>query len=76
MGFDVDDTPVPIICLVAGTAENMQRIQRELMERGIAIAYMAAYSGLGPEGGLRIAVFATHTEAMIQQFLDELRRVV
>ena len=74
MGFDVDDTPVPIVCLVIGTAENMQRIQRELMARGIAIAYMAAYSGLGPEGGLRLAVFATHTETMIRQLLDELRR--
>ena len=76
LGFDLDDTPVPIVCLVAGSAENMQRIQRELMECGIAVAYMAAYSGLGPEGGLRIAVFATHTAAMIGQFLDQLRRLV
>ena len=76
MGFDVDPTPVPIICLTIGTAENMQRIQRELMARGIAVAYMAAYSGLGTEGGLRIAVFATHTESMIQQLLDEMRRLV
>ena len=76
MGFDVDDTPVPIVCLVVGTAENMQRIQRELMARGIAVAYMAAYAGLGPEGGLRLAVFATHTEAMIRQLLDELRQLV
>ncbi len=76
IGFDVDHTPVPIVCLIAGTAENMRRIQRELMGRGIAVAYMAAYSGLGTEGGLRIAVFATHTEAMIQQLLDELRRLV
>lgn len=76
MGFNVDDTPVPIACLVVGNAENMQRIQRELMARGIAIAYMAAYTGLGPEGGLRIAVFATHTEQMIGQLLNELRRLV
>jgi 7-keto-8-aminopelargonate synthetase-like enzyme len=75
MGFEVNDTPVPIICLVVGNAENMQRMQRELMERGIAIAYMPAYAGLGAEGGLRIAVFATHTEAMIGQLLDELRRL-
>lgn len=76
MGFDVDDTPVPIICLIAGDAENMQRIQRELMGRGIAVAYIAAYSGLSVTGGIRIAVFATHTEAMIRQLLDELRRLV
>jgi 7-keto-8-aminopelargonate synthetase-like enzyme len=76
MGFDVDDTPVPIICLVLGDAANMRRIQQELMRRGIAVAYMAAYSGLPAAGGLRIAVFATHTEEMIQRFLDELRQVV
>jgi len=75
LGFEVDQTPVPIACLIAGTAENMQRIQRGLMDRGIAVAYMAAYAGLGAEGGLRIAVFATHTEAMIQQLLDELKRL-
>jgi hypothetical protein len=45
------------------------------MRRGIAVAYIASYSGLSAAGGLRIAVFATHTEDMIQRFLDELRRL-
>jgi 8-amino-7-oxononanoate synthase len=75
IGFDVDDTPVPIICLTVGDAANMQRIQRELMGRGIAVAYIASYSGLGAAGALRIAVFATHTEDMIRRLLDELGRV-
>ena len=75
IGFEVDDTPVPIICLEVGDAENMRRIQQELMRRGIAVAYMAAYSGLSAAGGLRIAVFATHTEQMIQRLLEELRQV-
>ena len=76
MGLQTDDTPVPIICLTVCQAENMRRIQRELMKRGIVIAYMAAYSGLGPEGALRLAVFATHTGEMIRQLLDELRRLL
>jgi len=76
MGLDADDTPVPICCLTVGDAENMRRIQQALMEQGIAIAYMAAYSGLGPEGALRVAVFATHTEEMIGQLLDALRPLV
>jgi 8-amino-7-oxononanoate synthase len=76
LGFGVDDTPVPIICLEIGDAENMRRIQQHLLRRGIAIAYMPAYSGLTAAGGLRIAVFATHTEEMIQRFLDELRQAV
>jgi 8-amino-7-oxononanoate synthase len=76
MGLEADHTPVPIVCLTVGVAENMQRIQRELMQRGVVIAYMAAYSGLGPEGALRLAVFATHTGEMIEQLLDELRRLI
>jgi 8-amino-7-oxononanoate synthase len=76
MGLDVDDTPAPIICLTLGTADAMQRIQRELADRGIMVAYLPAYSGLGPEGALRLAVFATHTDAMIRRLLDELGPLV
>ncbi len=76
MGLDTDDTPVPICCLSVGDAANMRRIQQTLMEQGIAIAYMAAYSGLGPEGALRVAVFASHTEEMIRQLLDALRGTI
>ena len=75
MGLDVEDTPVPIVCLVLGTAGAMRRIQDELQRHGILVAYMAAYSGLGPEGALRLAVFANHTEAMIDEFLDRFRQL-
>lgn len=76
LGFETDDTPVPIACLTVGNAANMRRIQSELAARDIMIAYFAAYSGLGPEGALRIAVFATHPQEMIGRLLDELGRVV
>jgi 8-amino-7-oxononanoate synthase len=76
MGLEVDDTPVPIVCLTFGSAENMQRIQRELMHREICIAYKATYAGLGPEGAIRLAVFSTHTHEMIEQLLEELQRLV
>jgi len=76
LGLPADDTPVPIACLQFGNAANMRRIQEELMRRGILIAYMPTYSGLGPEGALRLAVFATHTEAMIGQLLDALGQLL
>ena len=76
LGFDVADTPVPYVGLVAGDAANMQRIQRQLMERGIAVAYLATYSSVGTEGALRIAVFATHTDAMIDRLLENLAAVL
>ncbi len=73
MGHAVQDTPVPIICLELGDAANMRRIQQALMERDIAIAYASSYSGVGPQGALRIAVCAAHTDAMIDQLLAALR---
>ena len=76
LGLPADDTPVPIVCLQLGDAATMRRIQEELMGRGILIAYMPTYSGLGPEGALRLAVFATHTEAMIGQLLDALGQLL
>ncbi len=42
------------------------------MRRGMLIACMPRHSGLSPQGALRLAVFATHTEAMINHLLDEL----
>ena len=76
LGLETDDTPAPIVCLSIGDADNMRHIQAELAKRGIMIAYMAAYSGLGPEGALRVAVFATHTDEMIEQLLDELQALL
>ena len=76
LGIETDDTPVPIVSLDVGDAVAMQRIQRELAARGIMTAYMAKYSGLGPEGALRLAVFATHTKQQIDRLLDELARLL
>jgi 7-keto-8-aminopelargonate synthetase-like enzyme len=76
MGLAIDDSPVPIICLCLASAARMQRIQNDLMHQGILIAYFHVYSGIGPEGALRIAVFANHTEEMLRQLLDGLRRAL
>ena len=76
LGLPCEQTPSPIVCLRLGTAEQMRGIQAGLMARGILVAYMAAYSGLGTEGALRLAVFATHTAEMIDQLLDALRGLI
>jgi 8-amino-7-oxononanoate synthase len=69
----VEDLPTPMIALELENAELMQSVQQELMRQGIAIAYFKAYSGIGPSGALRIAVFATHTTEMIDQLVAALR---
>lgn len=74
LGFDVDDIPTPVIGLSLGNESNMQRIQQRMADDGVLIAYAKEYSGLGPDGGLRIAVFATHTKEDLRDLSDCLSR--
>jgi len=76
LGLDVPDSPVPVIPLHLGEAGHMRAIEQELIRRGIFVPYMSRYAGLPPEGVLRLAVFATHTPAMIERLLDELAKVL
>jgi 7-keto-8-aminopelargonate synthetase-like enzyme len=76
LGLAVDDWPTPIIGLSIGNGENMRRIHHELRQAGIIVPYFDAYSAAGPAGVLRIAVFATHTQEMLDRMLAELRRVL
>jgi 8-amino-7-oxononanoate synthase len=76
LGLQVDLSPVPICCLTIGSAENMQRIQQTLMQQDIMIAYKGSYSGLGSAGALRIAVFATHSDTMIETLVDAIGRTL
>jgi 8-amino-7-oxononanoate synthase len=73
LGLTVDDTVIPIVSVDLGDAARMRLVQERLMaEAGIAIAYNAAYSGVGPNGLLRIAVMATHTHEMIDRLIGSL----
>ncbi len=74
LGLTVDDWPTPIVGLEIGTGQNMQRIHDGLREAGIIVPYFAAYSGSGAAGRLRIAVFATHTDEMLDRLVEELRK--
>ncbi len=76
LGVKVTDAPTPIVCIATGDDRDMQRVQKQLMNQGIAIAYFTSYSGSGPGGALRIALFADHTEAQIRQLLLELERAL
>ncbi len=76
LGHSVESWPTPIIGLTIGSSENMRRIHDELRLAGIIVPYFGAYCGSGPAGRLRIAVFATHTEEMLDRLLSELRRML
>jgi 7-keto-8-aminopelargonate synthetase-like enzyme len=75
MGFDQDDTPVPVAAWTLKTAEEMDRVQAEVMRRGIAIQ-RTDYVGAGPGGVLRAVVFANHKPEQIARMLNELKSLV
>lgn len=76
LGLDVEDWPTPILCIRIGDGDRMARLQRDLLERGIAIAHSRNYAGVDAEGALRIAVFADHTPAMIERLVDTMRTLL
>jgi len=75
LGFDVGDTPMPIVTWTLGSAEEMKKVQKELLDKGIAVAYLK-YVGAPAGGVLRASIFSTHTDAHIDQLLAELEKRV
>ena len=75
MGFDQDDTPVPVAAWVLKKGEDMDRVHAELIKRGIAIQ-RTRYVGAGPHGALRAVVFANHKPDQIDRMLQELKSLV
>ena len=76
LGWPLADTPVPIICLGARPGLDLARIQAELFERDICVAHVTRYSSTPAGGALRIAIFATHTEAQIDRLVAEIGRLL
>lgn len=75
MGFDQDDSVIPIAAWTLKTAEDMDRVHAELMNRGIAIQ-RTHYVGTGQNGALRAVVFADHKPEQISRMLTELKSLV
>jgi glycine C-acetyltransferase/8-amino-7-oxononanoate synthase len=75
MGIPVGDSPLPIAAWTLDSAEEMDRIQRALMDRGICIQ-RAYYPGAGAWGALRIVVFSSHTAGQIDRLLGELKSLL
>jgi len=76
LGWPLADTPVPIVCLAARPGLDLARIQAGLFERDLCIAHVTRYSSTPPGGALRIAIFATHTEAQIDRLITEIGALV
>ena len=75
-GWEVEDSPSPVICLRGGPEVSLERIRSELFRQGIAIELVRSYPSAPPGGGLRIAACAGHTIEQIERLLDAIRRAL
>jgi 8-amino-7-oxononanoate synthase len=75
LGFDIEDTPVPIVAWALKTAADMKRVQAALLAKGIAVAYLK-YVGAPAGGVLRATVFSVHAPEQIDRLLGELKKLV
>ncbi|MGE5342582.1 MAG: aminotransferase class I/II-fold pyridoxal phosphate-dependent enzyme [Candidatus Omnitrophota bacterium] len=79
LGFVVNHTPVPIICLNTNQKSfNAERIQQELFENNIAVAHVpeGVYTSVPKGGALRISIFSAHTHEQIDHLIDAVNHLI
>ncbi len=76
LGWDLADTPVPIICLAGRPDLDLAAIQAGLFARDICVAHVTRYSSTPPGGALRVAIFATHSAEQIDRLVGEMGELI
>lgn len=76
LGWEMADTPVPILCLEGRARISLEIIKKELFKQGIAVELVRSYTSTPAGGALRIAIFATHSDAQIDRLINAIGRLV
>ncbi|MDD5219912.1 MAG: pyridoxal phosphate-dependent aminotransferase family protein [Candidatus Bipolaricaulis sp.] len=78
LGFNLADTPIPIVSLRGRRSINLLRVQEALARRDILVHHAPphGYSDSPSVETLRVAVFSTHTPEQIERLIDAVRRAV
>lgn len=69
LGWNLANTPVPILCLESRPGVSLERIKQKLFEQNIAIELVRSYTSTPPGGALRIAIFASHSIEQIDRLV-------
>jgi glycine C-acetyltransferase/8-amino-7-oxononanoate synthase len=72
LGWDLEDTVVPILCLDDQGKLDLIKIQEDLFAYDICVAHTAHYTSVPKGGALRIAIFATHSTEQIDRLYHTL----
>jgi 8-amino-7-oxononanoate synthase len=74
LGWQLPNTPVPILCLPALGNMNLNRIHIGLINQGIATTLARSYTSTPAGGALRIAIFANHARQQIDHLVFTLQK--
>ncbi len=78
LGFDLADTPIPIVSLRGRPSINLLLVQQALARQDILVHHSPprSYSDSPEVETLRVAVFSTHTPEQIVRLIEAVRRSV
>ena len=76
LGWEMADTPVPILCLEGRQGISLERIKKGLFEQAIAVELVRSYTSTPAGGALRIAIFATHSVEQIDRLINAISQLV
>jgi 8-amino-7-oxononanoate synthase len=69
LGWEIAETPIPILCLEGRSGVSLERIKKGLFERDIAVEIVRSYTSTPAGGAIRIAIFATHSDEQIDRLI-------
>jgi len=72
LGFDIPETPVPIICLHAHPSGNPCDLRAHLFAKGILCQYReeGSYTSVPRNGSNRIVIMASHSKSQIDRLIS------
>ena len=76
LGWDLPDTQVPILCLEARPGITLEHLRSGLFKQGIAVSHVRSYTSTPPGGGLRIAIFASHSPEQIDRLVHGVQELI
>ena len=78
LGFEMDDSPVPIVNVRGGPSLDLEHVREELENQGIVVLRVPpnGYSDAPDVESLRMAVFSTHQQEQIQRLVEGIGRTI
>jgi 8-amino-7-oxononanoate synthase len=73
LGWDLPESPVPILCLGSLPGVDLVRIKKDLLKQDIAIELVRSYPSTPAGGAIRIAIFATHSICQIDRLIESIK---